>query len=379
MNKNNSMKKNIIIFLITAFLSVAAHAQVYTNKVVGKKNAAEIDSLKTAEYPYVLPILGEKATQKGFKLPYSAGISINYFWQESDLIINNLSIGFNNGPQHNLDEIVRFNGATAKASSVNIRPDIWLLPFLNVYGIFGKANTSTAINAGIWVPDGNNNWSEIYSFGTKANFDATTMGFGMTPTIGVGGGWFALDMNVAWTDIDALEKPAMTFIFGPRLGKTFKFKKPDSNIAIWTGAFRVHLKSETSGSLPLADVIGEGGAQERVDQALVKVGEKQTSVDNWWNGLTPAEQSRPSNIAKYDTANSALEKADSFLTSVDGALSTIGNSTVQYSLEKKPKDMWNFIIGTQYQYNRHIMLRAEYGFLGSRTQFLTSLQYRFGL
>jgi hypothetical protein len=36
-------------------------------------------------------------------------------------------------------------------------------------------------------------------------------------------------------------------------------------------------------------------------------------------------------------------------------------------------------LGAQYQYNKHFMLRAEYGFLGSRKQFLTSLQYRFGL
>lgn len=41
--------------------------------------------------------------------------------------------------------------------------------------------------------------------------------------------------------------------------------------------------------------------------------------------------------------------------------------------------MWNFLIGTQFQYNKHIMLRAEVFFLGSRTQVLGGLQYRFGL
>ncbi|HEY6144539.1 MAG TPA: hypothetical protein VIV55_14100 [Flavobacterium sp.] len=373
------MKNNRVILLIVIFLSVQTFAQVYSEKIVGKKNDALKDSLKTTEYPYLLPILGEKVAKKGFHLPYSAGISVNYFWQESDLIINNLSVGFNNGPKHNLDQIVRFDGATAKANAVNIRPDIWLLPFLNVYGIFGKANTSTSINAGIWLPNGNNDWSEEFSFSTKANFNATTMGIGMTPTIGIAGGWLALDMNVAWTDIDALEKPAMTFIFGPRLGKTFKFKKPESNIAVWAGAFRVHLKSETSGSLPLSEVIPENGAQEKVDQGLVKVAEKQASVDDWWNGLTPVQQANSVYIDMHNNANKALETAGIFLNALDGAMSTVQNSTVQYSLEKAPADMWNFIIGTQYQYNKHIMLRAEYGFLGTRKQFLTSLQYRFGL
>ena len=41
--------------------------------------------------------------------------------------------------------------------------------------------------------------------------------------------------------------------------------------------------------------------------------------------------------------------------------------------------MWNFVLGTQFQINKHFMLRAEYGFLGSRQQIITGLQYRFGL
>jgi hypothetical protein len=279
-----------------------------------------------------------------------------------------------------LDQIVRFEDSYVTASALNVRPDIWLFPFLNVYAILGKANTSTNINAGIWVPDDNNNWSKVMDFSTKAEFNATTFGIGMTPTIGVGGGWLALDMNVAWTDIPALSKPAMSFIFGPRLGKTIKFNKPDSNIAFWTGAFRVHLKSGTDGSLAIKDLFpSDGQTQEKVDQAIINVGEKQVKADNWWAGLTPAEQRNPINVAKYDIANKALGAAGKLLNGIDGALSTIETSTVQYSLEKAPKDAWNFIIGTQYQYNRHFMLRGEVGFLGSRTQVMTSLQYRFGL
>nr|WP_315151578.1 hypothetical protein [uncultured Flavobacterium sp.] len=373
------MKNNKFLAFIFLLISTICFSQVYTNKVVGKKHAALLDSLKVTEYPYSLPIWGEKATQKGYQLPYSAGVSVNYFWQKSDLTINNLEVGFNNGPMYNLDQIVRFNNSTAEASAINVRPDIWLFPFLNVYGIFGKAQTSTTIDAGIWVPDANNDWSQVYSFGTKANFNGTTFGLGITPTIGVGGGWLALDMNVAWTDISALEKPAQSFIFGPRLGKTFKFNKPDSNIAVWAGAFRVHLKSGTTGTLALSEFINTDNAQEKIDDAVTKVNDKQVQVEDWWNGLSDAQQANPVNKAKYETANRALDSAGNLLAGIDGALSTAETSTVQYSLEKAPKDMWNFIVGSQYQFNRHIMLRAEAGFLGSRTQFMTSLQYRFGL
>jgi len=373
------MKTAKALFLFCLLVTSQTFSQVYSNKVVGKKNQSEIDSLKTQEYPYVLPIWGDKATKKGFKLPLSAGISVNYLTQKSDLVIDNLNIGFNNGPMYNVDEIIRFNNSVAEADVLTIRPDIWLFPFLNVYAILGKAKTSTAISAGIWLPDSENNWTELTSFSSKANFDATSFGLGVTPTIGIGGGWLALDMNVAWSDVDALDKPVTTFVFGPRLGKTFKFKKPDSNIALWVGGFRVHLSSETNGSLALSEVIPENDLQQKVDDGIIKVEERKVAVDDWWNNLSNLEQNSPVNIAKYETANRVLDKTGNLLNSIDGALSNAGTATVQYSLDKKLKDMWNFIIGSQYQLNRSWMLRAEYGFLGSRTQFMASLQYRFGL
>lgn len=374
------MKKFIVLIIVVLFVTAPGNAQVYTNKVVGAKNEELIDSLKSSEYPYSLPILGAKAAAAGYDLPYSAGIGINYFWQESSIIIENLFVGFNNGPMYDLDEIIRFDDAISTSNAINIRPDVWLLPFLNVYGLFSKANTSTEIFAGVYLPDENNVWSEVTSFSTKAEFEATGVGIGMTPTMGIGGGWLALDMNVTWQSISALNKPVMTFVFGPRFGKSFKFKNnPQSNIAFWAGAFRLHLKSETSGSLPLNEVLPVDELQTKVDESMENVAEKQIAVDEWWAGLTPIEQANPVNEAKYETANRALGTAGELLNSIDGALSDEESATVQYSLNKRPKDMWNFVLGTQYQINKHFMLRAEAGFLGSRMQFLGGLQYRFGL
>jgi hypothetical protein len=372
------MKKLFFTLFLALLVISQTVAQVYTNKVVGAKNEELIDSIKHKPYPYILPIWGAKVAEKGFDLPYSAGLGINYLWQESDLIIENLMVGFNNGPLYDLDEIVRFDGAAASASAVNFRPDVWILPFLNIYGLFAKAQTSTEISAGVWIPDTANVWSEVTSFSSKANFNATSFGFGMTPTMGIGGGWMALDMNVTWTDVSALNKPVFTFIFGPRFGKTFRFKKPERNIAIWAGGFRLHLSSTTEGSLLLSEVLPVDNLQSRVDDAIIKVEGNQVKADEWWGGLTPVEQKNPVNVAKYETANRVLETAGNVLNSVDGALNDEQQASVQYSLEKRPKDMWNFIIGSQFQLSKHYMIRAEYGFLGSRQQFIGGLQYRFG-
>lgn len=373
------MKKIFFSLTLTFLLINTSFGQVYTNKEVGKKNEALIDSIKAKPYPYSLPIWGAKAAAKGYNLPYSAGISVNYLQQESSLIIDNLYVGFNNGPMYDLDEIIRFDESTARAAALTVRPDIWILPFLNIYGLFGKAKTSTEINAGLWIPDTANVWKEITSFSTKAEFEAVTMGIGMTPTIGIGGGWLALDMNCAWTDVSALDKPVFTFVFGPRAGKTFKFKKPDQTIAFWAGGFRVKFSSQTNGSMNLSEIVPTNDLQGKVDQGFAKVEETNTQVETWWGGLTPVEQKNPVNIAKYETANRTLTAASNLLTTVDGALNDDKSATVQYSLDKTLKDKWNFIVGSQFQLNKHFMLRAEVGFLGSRTQGMGGIQYRFGL
>lgn len=371
----------LFILLLFAILSVSSYAQVFTNKEVGKKNEALADSLKQSEYPYVLPIWGDKATKAGFSLPYSAGVSVQYFGQESLLIIDNLLVGFNNGPMYNLDGIVRFDEAKALASAVTVRPDIWLFPFLNIYGILGKAQASTDVNFGVWIPDSTGVEKEILKAGTTVDFNTTTFGIGVTPTIGVGGGFLALDMNVAWVDVPQLSKPARSFVFGPRFGKNFKLKKPEQSVAIWVGGFRVAIASGTNGSLNLSEVLPDGGAEAgaKIDQGIQRVGDAQVQVDTWWSNLGTLGQNNPVNKAKYEAANAALERAGEILNAADVAVNTITSSTVQYSMDKTVKDAWNFIVGGQFQVNKHLMFRAEAGFLGSRTQVLGGIQYRFGL
>ena len=354
-------------------------AQVSANKEVGKRNQAYADSLKNSEYPYILPIWGDKVTKMGISLPYSAGVSVQYLWQESDIIIDNLMVGFNNNEKYNLDQIVRFNETKSTANAMNFRPDVWVLPFLNVYGIIATSQLSTIVDYSIFVPDSLGNSKEAIRLNSKANFNATSFGFGVTPTFAVAGLFVALDMNFTWNDIPELKKPAFAFVLGPRLGKTFKFKKPERNIALWVGGFRLKLNSGTEGSLLMKDVLDLSDLQPKIDAASIKVDEAYVQVDTWWNNLSPAEQKKPGNIAKYERANSAITKADGYVGSLDEALNDSQQASVQYSLDKRPANMWNFIVGTQFQINKHWMIRAEYGFLGTRNQFITGLQYRFGL
>jgi len=246
-----------------------------------------------------------------------------------------------------------------------------------VYAIFAKSKTSTAIDAGVWIPD-SSTWHKILDINTKANFNATTYGFGLTPTVGVGGFFIILDVNFSWSDISALDKPAFVSVFGPRIGKNITWEQhPDRSWAIWVGGFRVKLNSGTSGNISTADIFPVDQWGSKLDTGYMKVAQSQQKVDAWWDGLTQTEQKNPINIAKHDAADAALTKAGGLLDAASQAVTNAGNSSIQYSLQKTPKDKWNFLIGTQFQLNRSWMIRAEYGFLGTRTQFIGGLQYRF--
>ncbi len=332
----------------------------------------------TATFKTLLPIFGNKVRELGFDIPYSAGLSVNYLWQKSDIKISNVNVGFNDGPLYDVDELIRFNRTTAESNGVNIRPDIWLFPFLNVYAIFANAQSTTQVDVSISIPR-INEAEELFSIQTSPDFNTTTMGLGITPSAGFFGGWIALDMNFTWTDVDAQENPVFAFVFDPRIGKTFKLAKPQRNISFWVGAFRLKVNRDTRGNLPLGDALPIAEWDQKVTNGQEKVGVAQQELDDWWENLTPIEQRNPVNIVKREGNQAKLNLASAFLNSAENAIDTADNSTLQYTLDKKQKSMWNFVVGSQFQLNKSWMIRAEYGRASGRDQVFCGLQYRFNL
>lgn len=373
------MKRLLLLMLGLVLGTGASLGQVFTNRGINPTDEAQRDSVSREDYPYVLPLLGKKAVAAGYDLPYSAGISVNYFAQASDIILEDLRVGFNDGEMYDISSIVKFDMAKSRASALTFRPDVWLLPFLNVYGILGRAQSSTEVKYTVNVPDPINGFTPIFSGGSLIEFQTTTFGFGVMPTIGIGGNFLALDMNIAWVDIPQLKQPIRTFVFGPRLGRNFQLKKPERAIAVWIGGFRVSLNAETDGSLPLDEAVDFEDFSNRIDQGFDRVETAQIRVDDWWASLSPVERLNPTNIAKRTAANRALGLAGEVLVAADNALSNAENSTVQYTMNRRVADPWNFLTGAQFQINKKWMVRVEAGYLSSRTQFMTGLQYRFGL
>jgi len=82
----------------------------------------------------------------------------------------------------------------------------------------------------------------------------------------------------------------------------------------------------------------------------------------------------------YDNEATVKQKiaADKVLTPiVDRLENADGDAVVSYGMDKQTKQMWNGVVGMQYQLNKRWQFRSEGGIFGDRKSFLFSVNYRF--
>ncbi|WP_033956106.1 hypothetical protein [Psychroserpens jangbogonensis] len=342
------MIRSTILILITAFLFIQkANAQYPTTKIKDK-HQAYTDSLKQVTYDNIFPVWGQKAYQKGFDIPYPTGVMVNYVYVKQGLIIDNMRLGLQTD---NLDlpltsvNFIEFGDNYTTANTVMIRPDIWILPFLNVYGLFGKGNSKTEVNLKFPI--------ELKSIVEQ---EVRTTGIGLTAAGGLGPVWLALDANITWNKPELLDDPVEVKTFGIRFGHNFVNKsKPYRNFGFWVGAMSISLGSNTVGELKLNEALPPE-TWERADQIVA-------AYDNWYDNTATI----PQKVIADQTLGplvQAIGEAD-------------GEAVIRYGLDKSTKQKWNGIIGAQYQHNKNWMFRTEAGVIGDRKMFLLSLNYRF--
>jgi len=339
---------NLIFLMIFIPFSVAAQ---FASKKISKKEQAYVDSLKQIDYPYLFPIWGQKIYQKGFDIPYPAGIMTNFMWIQQGILIDNMQLGLKTEsvdiPLTPVD-FIEFGDNTTTAYTANIRPDLWIFPFLNVYGLFGYGSSETEVML-----------TEPLSFTTNVTQGLSTLGFGIMGAFGIGPLWMSVDWNHTWNKPDLLEEAVKVNVLGLRLGTTLKFKnKPERNIAFWLGAMRLNMESETRGEITLIDAL----PQDFWDNKDQKVAEYEVWREANYDDLTPQQKVVVNNLI------------DPLVEAIDNRK---GDSTVRYGMDKSPSQMWNGVIGGQFQLNKKWMLRTEFGVFGDRSSALLSFNYRF--
>jgi len=342
------MTRSSLIFLMVAIFFIENVSAQYPSTKIKDKHQAYVDSLKQVKYDNILPIWGQKAYEKGFDIPYPTGVMVNYVYVKQGLIIDNMRLGLQTD---NLDlpltgvNFIEFGNNYTTASTVMVRPDVWVLPFLNVYGLFGSGNSTTEVNLKFPI--------ELKSVVEQ---EVRTSGIGLTAAGGLGPVWLALDGNITWNKPELLDEAVKVKTFGIRLGQNFVNKaKPYRNFGIWAGVMSVSLGSNTVGELKLNEAL-PSETWDRADQIVV-------AYDNWYNNTATIPQKIIADQTLGPIVN-AIGAAD-------------GEAVIRYGLNKSTKQKWNGIVGGQYQHNKNWMLRTEAGVIGDRKMFLLSLNYRF--
>lgn len=338
--------KKIFVLVLAAGIAgrQGVMAQAGAGMKLGPKQQAYIDSIKKSDYKWIFPIWGKRLSAKGFDLQYPIGIGLNPFIASQKVIISDLAVGVNGNMPVPLN-FIKFGEVKANIQTVNLRPDLWIFPFLDIYALGGATFTQT--NVAITAP---------IAFSTKANFNGSTFGLGTTLAGGYHGWITIIDLNHTWTSLSNIQGSVQATNFAPRLGMSFPFKSdPAQSLAVWVGAQGIFINRTTEGSVNLDDLHSTASKPDL--ESIVN------GSASWYQQLTPAQQ-----IVVKQIAQKILDK-------INGIISN--GVIINYSLKKRPQSDWSMSAGAQYQINHHWQVRSEVGFLGGRESLLISGNYRF--
>ena len=248
-------------------ISGAACAEETTDKP-----AAPADSADSSMFP----IWGDEARARGYSLPLPFGVGVNYMNMRQDISVDSIALSglnFRGYPIPNDMFDIGVGNTRERSKTENLRLDMWVFPFLNVYGILGHTKGSSvsqiSVNSDpsrypagtILHPNPDHIVSQAvhagYESGAlqdlefKLNFEGTTYGAGFT----LAGGyqdWFALvDTNYTQTSFDILDGKISALTVSPRVGYRFSLQgiAGPSHLSIWVGSMYQDVEQEFKGNL----------------------------------------------------------------------------------------------------------------------------------
>ena len=280
----------------------------------GEKPAEE----KTAIEPVTrkIPIWGEKIREMGYELPLPFGAGANLVLMDQGLDISNVKVGIGDP----IFEISDFGLSDARAhdAAITVRLDMWLLPFANIYGIFGSINGQSELDLDIGSITGSlpiPGLPPIFEPGKtidlNIDYKGTTFGGGMTLAGGYKDFFASVDGNYTYSNVDLVDGDITTLTISPRVGLLVDSPAIKGSLAFWVGAMYMKYK--------------------------------QTVTD------------------------------DINLNELDPRLPSV---KINYKLDVKNDEPWNFIFGGQWEITKRWQVMAEGG-VGDRKQLILGAFFRF--
>ncbi|WP_200976614.1 hypothetical protein [Echinicola sp. 20G] len=341
------MKYSLLFFVLLFSLKVVS--------VFGQQNAIlhkdqEIkDSLRAITYPYVMPLLGNKVQYMGHELPLPFGVMFNYVHQATRLEITSLKVGIGELGPAEMD-FVEFAPVQNSASVFNFRADTWLLPFLNVYGIYARSQGNANIDI-----------SFPLVLHIKTTPEVETFGGGLVLAYGKDKYFGAFNLNLSSSNTSALDEPVFGRVISLRLGRLFPLSNGKDKFSFSIGAQNQFVERRTAGSITIEECFASLDPEKLQDLK----DEIASDAQNWYDGLT---------IVQKRVVDALVDYMGDWLDGKD-----VGSIPINYDFEKEVLGNWSLQLGAQYMSGKNLWYRVEGGFGKGRTQLLLSVNYRFGI
>ena len=344
----NNIKSRMVYMMTMSILLLCflgrSHAQQFSNF-----DQQKTDSLAVKEYKQVLPIWGKQAVAKGFDLPEPLGFASNFMHFKQGLLLENIMVGFegvdNSMDPVNLDDLLQFKELSTIGNIIMVKPDLWLFPFLSVYGIIGYVDVNTKVHL-----------EQPIELITDVRTTGYNYGAGTTVAAGIKQWWVAGNFNWTWTVLSNLDQPNFARVTSVRAGKAHEVMDV-GKLTYWFGAMHQKWGRTVSGAFNMSEILGD------VPDATIP--DRVRESENYQN-MTPAQK------AVVDPMLDAVEEVG------QGFRENYDNLKMTYAVDKAPDNPWNMIVGANLALNRHWYLQAEFGFIG-RFSAMGGVNYRFHL
>jgi hypothetical protein len=148
-----------------------------------------------------LPFLGHLARDRGIELPLPFGTGVVYYYLSRDIAVEDVRVGRDGAPVSSVSDYAQL-ASVADVDNVNVKFDVWLLPFVNVYAIAGYIWNESETTLDISLPalrDGQPPRTRRVTVPTAMT--GTVGGLGITLAGGYGPFFMALDSNGARADL----------------------------------------------------------------------------------------------------------------------------------------------------------------------------------
>ena len=148
-----------------------------------------------------LPFFGHLATDRGIELPLPLGAGLVYYSLSRDITVSDVRVGRNGAPVSSISDFAQFS-TVADVRNVNVKFDVWLLPFVNVYAIAGYVWNESQTTLEVTLPplrEGLEARRKVVT--VPASLEGTVGGLGITLAGGYGPFFLVLDSNAAQADL----------------------------------------------------------------------------------------------------------------------------------------------------------------------------------